>query len=198
MGQYLHLYESESAFTNDYNGEYYHEPWVSLTKQNGDVNYNKRPLIERVWELAGNSGFPLPPKVMVFNGSYHYTMWGSGTSQFFADESIATVQESDLPFGQWVWYDFTSSSSTTVYDANDLPNNALDGFSAGSVSFLWEVVQNDWPDEAKDIADARGSGYVRKEYYSDWEPGGLVTHDRGSTFLTKIDGTLYVLYCYGD
>ena len=40
---YLHLYESESAFTNDYNGEYYHEPWVSYTYTESEprVDYNK-------------------------------------------------------------------------------------------------------------------------------------------------------------
>ena len=42
MAKYLHLYETTSAFEADYNGEYYHEPWASLTKQDGDVNYNKR------------------------------------------------------------------------------------------------------------------------------------------------------------
>ena len=42
MAKYLHLYETTSAFQADYNGEYYHEPWTSLTKQDGDVNYNKR------------------------------------------------------------------------------------------------------------------------------------------------------------
>ena len=42
MAKYLHLYETTSAFEADYNGEYYHEPWTSLTKQDGDVNYNKK------------------------------------------------------------------------------------------------------------------------------------------------------------
>ena len=42
MGRYLHLYETASNFEADYNGTAYTEPWVSLTEQNGDVNYNKR------------------------------------------------------------------------------------------------------------------------------------------------------------
>ena len=42
MAKYLHLYGTTSAFQADYNGEYYHEPWTSFTKQDGDVNYNKR------------------------------------------------------------------------------------------------------------------------------------------------------------
>ena len=38
MGKYLHKYTSESAFTQDYNGENYHEPWVSLTKDIENVS----------------------------------------------------------------------------------------------------------------------------------------------------------------
>ena len=39
---YLHRYEADSAFTSDYNGSYYHEPWVSYTIENKEVHYNKR------------------------------------------------------------------------------------------------------------------------------------------------------------
>lgn len=41
MSQYLHLFDTVSAFTEAYNGEAYEEPWVSLTTANGEVNYNK-------------------------------------------------------------------------------------------------------------------------------------------------------------
>lgn len=50
MPQYLHFYDSESAFTTDYDGEAYKEPWVSYTDENGGtphVNYNKRCEIVR-------------------------------------------------------------------------------------------------------------------------------------------------------
>ena len=48
MAKYLHKYQSESAFKPDYDGEFYHEPWVSLTKgvgnkEYGRVDYNKNP-----------------------------------------------------------------------------------------------------------------------------------------------------------
>lgn len=43
MGQFLHKYDSLSAFTEDYNGEAYHEPWVSLVNENEHVDYNKPP-----------------------------------------------------------------------------------------------------------------------------------------------------------
>ena len=48
MGQYLHHYETENAFSAAYNGSDYHEPWVSFTDELGTegeehVDYNKRP-----------------------------------------------------------------------------------------------------------------------------------------------------------
>lgn len=39
--QYLHKYETVTAFTQDYNGTGYTEPWVSLTVENDAVSYNK-------------------------------------------------------------------------------------------------------------------------------------------------------------
>lgn len=41
MKKFLHLYNSAVTFEADYNGEAYHEPWVSLTRENKEVNYNK-------------------------------------------------------------------------------------------------------------------------------------------------------------
>ena len=43
MSKFIHKYTSEEAFSNDYNGEYYKEPWVSLTKVTGfgRIDYNK-------------------------------------------------------------------------------------------------------------------------------------------------------------
>ena len=38
---YLHEYDTVSAFTEDYNGSYYHEPWVSAIHENSQVDYNK-------------------------------------------------------------------------------------------------------------------------------------------------------------
>ena len=44
MGQYLHHYETENAFNAAYNGNDYHEPWVSYTDETEGqehVDYNK-------------------------------------------------------------------------------------------------------------------------------------------------------------
>ena len=68
MAKYIHLYETTEAFEADYNGENYHEPWTSLTKQDGDVNYNKRcenvdvsayTINAEIWdEQGGVMGYP--------------------------------------------------------------------------------------------------------------------------------------------
>lgn len=43
MGKYIHYFESESDFTNKYNGEEYLEPWVSLTDvREPHVDYNRK------------------------------------------------------------------------------------------------------------------------------------------------------------
>ena len=39
--KYLHKYETVTAFTQDYNGTGYTEPWVSYTVENEGVFYNK-------------------------------------------------------------------------------------------------------------------------------------------------------------
>lgn len=43
MKSYIHLYRTNSEFTEVYNGPDYDEPWLSLTEENMDVNYNKTP-----------------------------------------------------------------------------------------------------------------------------------------------------------
>ena len=65
MGQYLHLYGSESAFNVEYNGEDYHEPWVSYTYENGEtphVDYNKRQGIASIPVYHGTqyAGIDIP------------------------------------------------------------------------------------------------------------------------------------------
>lgn len=45
MGQFLHKFDTESAFSAAYNGNDYHEPWVSLVDENGQVDYNKHVVV---------------------------------------------------------------------------------------------------------------------------------------------------------
>jgi len=55
----MHYFESANTFDVAYNGDEYHEPWVSLTMQNRDVHYNKNkeiPLEETplTFEIQGD------------------------------------------------------------------------------------------------------------------------------------------------
>lgn len=42
--EYIHNFETVSAFTEEYEGNEYKEPWVSYVKENGMVKYNKHEL----------------------------------------------------------------------------------------------------------------------------------------------------------
>ena len=42
MSKYIHLYNVDSEFEEDYMGEGYGEPWVSRTLENDEINYNKK------------------------------------------------------------------------------------------------------------------------------------------------------------
>ena len=46
MESYIHLYKTNDKFTEAYNGPDYVEPWLSLTEENMEVNYNKPKLID--------------------------------------------------------------------------------------------------------------------------------------------------------
>ena len=58
---YLHRYEADSAFTPDYEGSYYHEPWVSYTIENKEVHYNKRSTysVAITYTDRGHAGSPV-------------------------------------------------------------------------------------------------------------------------------------------
>ena len=46
MESYIHLYGTNSEFTEAYNSPNYKEPWLSLTEEGMEVNYNKPKLID--------------------------------------------------------------------------------------------------------------------------------------------------------
>ena len=48
--KFIHNYNDLTAFTEDYNGSGYTEPWVSLTHENNKVDFNKKELWFRVFE----------------------------------------------------------------------------------------------------------------------------------------------------
>ena len=69
MESYIHLYGTNSEFTAAYNGPDYKEPWLSLTEENMEVNYNKPKLIDFSTE-------PLTFNI-VSDGTINWTVLGS-------------------------------------------------------------------------------------------------------------------------
>jgi hypothetical protein len=55
--KYLHKYDTDAHFSEDYNGSAYTEPWVSLTQENGEVNYNKDENWISIEYGEGSSGY---------------------------------------------------------------------------------------------------------------------------------------------
>lgn len=55
--KWLHNYDTDAHFSEDYNGSAYTEPWVSYTQENGEVNYNKDENWIRIEYGEGSSGY---------------------------------------------------------------------------------------------------------------------------------------------
>jgi hypothetical protein len=99
--KYLHKYETVTAFTQDYNGTGYTEPWVSYTVENEGINYNKDVIDFRPTGQFRLSDFDITPEIMdhwaevisesqpyanlgilVMSESVNYAELGSGTFYF--------------------------------------------------------------------------------------------------------------------
>jgi len=74
MGQFLHLFNTESAFNAAYNGSDYHEPWVSYTDETEGqehVDYNKKELWLRVFQNSNIDGYTAE-ELEVINNIWDY------------------------------------------------------------------------------------------------------------------------------
>lgn len=126
--KYLHKYEEVSAFTEDYNGSGYTEPWVSYTNENDHVDYNKIDA-DFIFDAAD--------------------MLGSTLKLVYSRDEFQ-VDGRDVSFDDWYYYTFGSSSELLqrpesfkikILNANLLSEfeNTLefiaDDFDAGSGGF---------------------------------------------------------------
>ena len=152
MKSYIHLYKTNSDFTKAYNGPDYKEPWLSLTEQNMEVNYNKPPLtaitfnsITWVTDVPATGGTATKD-----NCSFEvYGNYEDGTSADIS--SIVTVTgELVVPsstadqrqeVGQLTltasYGDFTATGNVTVYQAADFSTKPLtfNILSAGTINW---------------------------------------------------------------
>ena len=101
MESYIHLYKTNSEFTEAYNGPDYVEPWLSLTEENMKVNYNKPKLIDF-------SAEPLTFKIS-----------SSGTVRWRAsDRSVSKTIEYKLNDGDWTPITSIASYSPPSIEVN--------------------------------------------------------------------------------
>ena len=144
MAQYLHLFSTESAFTAAYNGNDYHEPWVSYTDETQGqehVNYNKHG-ISSIPVYHGNEYAEIDIPVNGENGlSFSYTgeeleQWLDNFCQFrIAEEFVSSIEISadgwggdyryELNDGFYYLYNAGSGWRATTVTVNLNPSSNL-------------------------------------------------------------------------
>ena len=101
MESYIHLYKTNSEFTEAYNGPDYKEPWLSLTEENMTIGYSKPKLIDF-------SAEPLTFNI-VSAGSINWTVLGS---------SAKTI-EYKLNDGNWASITSKTEGAKITVDSGD-------------------------------------------------------------------------------
>ena len=191
--QYLHKFETDSAFEAEYNGEDYKEPWVSLTSENGEVNYNRKPsYLETLWETSGWTN-PFPDKVLL------NTVDGNEPPYAGEIEGCATEEW----IGNERWYDITDCVGPDgifrVYDSHTMTYEQLYDSAVTGVYFLWELDENgDFPDgwsSDEYEGDHEGVYATSKDYETNtqWEFWGTSIIQK-----VKIGDKCYGFGIYGD
>ena len=104
--QFLHKYQTVTAFTQDYNGTGYTEPWVSLTVENDKVDYNKNLTI-----------IDFHPVGQVL----HYAEWRAKASHGELIENVTVMGQElvETSYGSGIIYLTTRSYEASVYDGAD-------------------------------------------------------------------------------
>ena len=77
MAKFLHKYQSDAQFKPDYDGEYYHEPWVSLTDATSEVK-------EFIWLNAEIAYYQVPyvaEYLCEVDGYYKWLTWEASTEK---------------------------------------------------------------------------------------------------------------------
>ncbi len=92
--EYVHLIDTVTNFEDKYYGDWYHEPWVSLTLEDEKVHYNKR-----------------------FNGYLRFDVLTDGQIKWTSsDTAITRTIEYSVNGGKWV--EITSTTGGTAIDVS--------------------------------------------------------------------------------
>jgi hypothetical protein len=121
MGKYLHLFDTESAFTAAYNGNDYLEPWVSYTDETEGqehVDYNKSEF---------------PPCIEGYDVVFTHSKTETAGTVDIVCSTITTQEEFDaaknLPGGLKVYsYGVDASFESVTYSDRQLSFTAAGGF----------------------------------------------------------------------
>ena len=152
MESYIHLYKTNEEFTAAYNSPNYKEPWLSLTEQNMEVNYNKPKLtaitfntITWVTDVPATGGTATKDNcTFKVYGNYE-----DGTSVDISSDAIVTgelvVPSSTADQRQEVgqltltasYGGFTATGNVTAYQAVDFSTKPLtfNILSAGTINW---------------------------------------------------------------
>lgn len=93
--EYLHLFETEAEFQQEYNGQNYHQPWVSYTVETGEVYYNK------------------PDQ---FNG-HRYVDLGLPSGTLWAKCNVGANSQTDIG-GHYAWGEIIEKTGDNAYAWN--------------------------------------------------------------------------------
>lgn len=189
MGQYLHKFNTESAFSAAYNGSDYREPWVSYTDETQGqehVDYNHQPInFPEFWASLGMTG-TTPNKILFNYGDREPGMGENGETRHWDTNN-------PLNLSSWSEIDNCISSGTyKVLNTNEIKENELFEYANGGryFYFLWELTENGWP-EGFDPYGAEYGGYnsYNEEYFA------YFTTDFK---CLKMNGVWYGTGIYGD
>ena len=128
--RYVHLYEFEDEFSNDYWGEPYGEPWVSLTEK-------KRVPLEAPTGFTINGG----PYFIIEDDGDGYSLISSGSTSDYDGAYAFDHYDSEANANVYV------SGNKTLYSENDItsiiPSDTTD---IGSRDFFHSVMSTTVPD----------------------------------------------------
>lgn len=114
--QFLHKYQTVTAFTQDYNGTGYTEPWVSLTVENDKVDYNKNLTIIDFHPLGQVLHYA------DFGLTYEMTAeWRAKAEHGELIENVTVMGEElvETSYGSGIIYLTTQGYDARVYDGTD-------------------------------------------------------------------------------
>ena len=133
--KFIHNYNDLTAFTEDYNGSGYTEPWVSFTHENNKVDYNKKELWLRVFQNSNIDGYTAE-ELEIINNIWDYWYVENPESIAYDTVEIEIRQPIKLYFVDNLVSNFNRDDPTTYNQTFTVANGTYGG---GSGYFYFDV-----------------------------------------------------------